>query len=198
MIYIQNNVFYTLSATETLGEGYNLSETNSLDDFKAGKIILLSADQESFKKGNPDATTLEVYNMALTPAPVLSLAVVKIQKIAEIEAYDTSIMVNSFLINGIAMWLDRNTRTSLLATISAYKANGIISITLWTTGSNPVPVTLLVTQLEELLIGLEMYAKACYDVTAQHKANVQALTTAEIVINYDYKVGYPGKLTITV
>ena len=196
MIYIQKDKFYEM--TSPLGKGYDLSETNSIEDFKVGRIILLNEAQVAFKEANPKANTLEVFNMALTPAHTPTLDEIKAQKLAQIEAYDMSPAVNSFSINGVSMWLDRGTRASLKVTIEAYKANGIISITLWTTGSNPVPVTLLVTQLEELLIGLEMYAKACYDVTAQHKANVQALTTAEIVINYDYKVGYPGKLTITV
>ena len=37
-------------------------------------------------------------------------------------------------------------------------------------------------------------ASACYDNTAQHKANVSALTIVEEVMNYDYKTGYPNKL----
>lgn len=196
MIYIQYNEFYTLD--EKLGEGYNLSETNSLDDFKAGKIILLNDSQIAFKEANPNATTEEVFNMSLTPAHTPTLDEIKAQKLAQIEAYDMSPAVNSFSINGVSMWLDRGTRASLKVTIEAFKANGITTITLWTAGNNPVPVTLSIEQLENLLLSLEMYAKAAYDTTAQHKANVQALTTAEIVINYDYKVGYPGKLTITV
>ncbi len=136
--------------------------------------------------------------MALTPMVMPTLIQVKQQKIAEILAYDQSPEVNSFTINGVSMWLDRNTRASLFITIAAYRANGLTQITLWTTGSNPVPITLLVDDLEQLLIGLEMYAKATYDITAQHKANVQPLLTIEEVINYDKTNGYPDKLCMTI
>ncbi len=192
MIYIQNNEFYILS--KELGEGYDLSTTSCLEDFQAGKIILLNDEQVAFRVANPSATTLEVFKMALTPIPQITLEQIKAQKIAEIEAYDMSPIVNSFTVNETSMWIDRNTRVSLLTTIAAYKANNKTNITLWTTGSNPIAITLTVIQLESLLIELEIYAKASYDVTANHKANVQTLTTTEDVHNYDFTTGYPEKL----
>ncbi len=164
--YVQKEIgFYEVS--ELLSENFEVGDT--IDDFKAGKFLLLGNSQISFHEENPNATPEEVLNMALTPMVMPTLIQVKQQKIAEILAYDQSPEVNSFTINGVSMWLDRNTRASLFITIAAYRANGLTQITLWTTGSNPVPITLLVDDLEQLLIGLEMYAKATYDITAQHK-----------------------------
>ena len=41
---------------------------------------------------------------------------------------------------------------------------------------------------------LELYASACFDKTAEHKANVLALDDIEDILSYDYTVGYPSKL----
>lgn len=196
MTYIQNNEFYTLS--DALGKGYDLSKTNSREDFKAGKIILLNEAQSAFKELHPFATTLEVFNLALTPIPQISLEQIKARKIAAIEAYDTSSAVNSFSINGVSMWIDRATRVSLRFTIAAYKAMGINEITLWTTGSIPASITLTVVPLENLLTELEIYAKLCYDNTARHKAEVQEYTTDIEVEEYDITAGYPTKLSRTI
>ena len=41
---------------------------------------------------------------------------------------------------------------------------------------------------------LELYALECYNVTAAHKADIEALTTVEEVVAYDYESDYPEKL----
>jgi len=142
------------------------------------------------------ASVFEILNTAIEPFQELPLSVLIALKIKEIEAYDKSASVNGFYINGISMWLDRNTRTSLMTTIAAYKAYSQNEITLWTEGSNPTPISLSLTDLESLLISLEMYAKGCFDTTAEHKANVQLLTTIQEVEDYDFLEGYPEKLNI--
>lgn len=196
MKYIQNKSFYDVQGE--LGPGYNISETSSLEDFQSGKIILLTDQQVAFLDAHPGASTIEVFKMELTPDPQPSLLDIKSAKISEVEAFDISPQVNSFSINGVEMWLDRNTRSSLFTTIAVYKASAIDTITLWTTGSNPFRITLSVIQLENLLAALELYAKGCYDRTAQHKANIQLLETKTEIENYDFTTGYPEKLSITI
>ena len=49
-----------------------------------------------------------------------------------------------------------------------------------------------------MLSALEVYALQCYNVTEEHKAAVNALTTIEEVDAYDYKTGYPEKLSFDV
>ena len=50
----------------------------------------------------------------------------------------------------------------------------------------------------QLLSALEMYALECFNVTASHKQAVSELTTIEEVKAYDYKVGYPKMLEMSI
>lgn len=193
-IYIQSNEIFKLD--NPLGVGYNLSSDNSEEDFFAGKIIELSPGQKDFLRKYKNASTYEIFKCELYSIQEPTVEQIKIMKIAEVTSYDISSEVNSFCINGISMWIDRNTRSSLMSTIAAYKAQSIDDITLWTESENPVPVTMSVYTLESLLMDLELYAKQCYDTTATHKRNIQQLTDIQQIIGYNYKAGYPEKLNI--
>lgn len=73
------------------------------------------------------------------------------------------------------------------------KASGKENTTLWFNGkSYVIPCDTAI----QMLSALELYALDCYNVTAQHKANVEALTTKEEVEEYDYTTGYPEKLNL--
>jgi hypothetical protein len=48
----------------------------------------------------------------------------------------------------------------------------------------------------QMLSALELYALQCYNVTAQHKANVEALQSVKEVEAYDHTTGYPEKLNL--
>lgn len=182
-------------------EGYlsdNFEVGITLQDLLDGKYILMSQDQEAFAEQHRNADVFEICLMRMYEAPEVPVLVKKQMKIAEIEAYDKSTNVNCFYVGGVAMWLDRNTRTSLRATIEAYKAYSQTDITLWTEGANPIAITMSIENFEQLLISLEMYAKACFDTTAVHKANIHLLSTNEQIDNYSYVEGYPEKLTIMI
>lgn len=193
-IYIQNNEIFKLDTP--LGVGYNLSIDNSEEEFLAGKIIELNAVQKDFLQKNKNVSTSEIFKCEINCTQDPTIEQVKAMKIIEISAYDMSSEINSFIVNSLTMWIDRNTRSSLMSTIAAYKAQSIDDITLWTESENPVPVTMSVDTLESLLMNLELYAKQCYDTTANHKRNIQQLTDIQQVVDYDYKAGYPEKLNI--
>lgn len=177
---------------EPLSANYSVGMT--LDDLKNGMFIVLTDEQIEYATLHPDSTVYEIFNMAVQSVP---LAFLKHKKIVEIEEYDKSESVNCFSVNGFSMWLDRNTRSSLMTTLSAYKAYSLDEITLWTEGNNPIPITLSIENMEDLLVSLEMYAKACFDTTAMHKAKVQQLFTKEEIEDYDFTFGYPEKLSLT-
>lgn len=122
------------------------------------------------------------------------LATAKAQKIAEIDAYDTSDAVNSFLVDGISMWLDKATRVGLMNSTTVAKNLGQEKVTLWL-GSTQL--TLTCDKAINLLSAIEMYAVQCFDTTARHKAAIGNLTNIEEVEKYDITVGYPEKLEIT-
>ena len=125
----------------------------------------------------------------------LKLKQAKVDKIAEIAAYDTSSSVNGFMLNGLLVWLDKATRVGLMNSTTIAKAAGQQTTTLWLGGAK------LVVDCDkaiQLLSALEMYALECFNVTASHKAAVGELTTIEEVEAYDYKSGYPKILEMSV
>lgn len=130
---------------------------------------------------------LVLTNVAPTPQSVLE------KKLAEITAYDTSDAVNSFTLDGEKVWLDKATRVGLMNSTQIEKAAGHATTTLWFSGNS---YTIPCDTAIQMLSALELYALECYNVTAQHKANVEELQTVQEIENYDYKTGYPDKLNL--
>lgn len=123
------------------------------------------------------------------------LGYMKKAMLAYIEKYDASSSVNSFLLNGMEVWLDKATRVGLMNSTTIAKSMGQEKTTLWL-GSYQLEVDC--DKAIQLLSALEMYALECFNVTASHKATVGELKTIEEVLTYDYKSGYPDKLKMEV
>ncbi len=117
----------------------------------------------------------------------------KLEKIKEINDYDSSDNVNSFTYKGVEMWLDKLTRSGLIMRLNAEKVIGKTETTLW---FGTMSFTLGIDDGLQLLTLIEVYASACYDNTASHIAAVEALNNIEDVYNYDYTVGYPQKIVV--
>lgn len=112
-----------------------------------------------------------------------------------ITAYDSSSAVNSFLLNGIQVWLDKATRVGLMNSTSIAKNMGQEKTSLWL-GSYQLEVDC--DKAIQLLSALEMYALECFNMTAAHKKAISELDNIEAVLTYDYKSGYPEKLKMEV
>jgi hypothetical protein len=194
--YIQRNDIY--SVDDALTEGYDLSRTGSIEDFQAGKIIELNDAQIDFYNAYPAASTIEIFNCSLREQPEPSLEAIKAEKIAQLKIYDSSHEVNSFTINGVRMWLDRNMRVSLMQTATILEQAGETTITLWSEGPTRVSFEVQIHALKQFLAALEIYAKKCYDTTAQHEMSISAIETAEEVLEYDFKKYYPVKLNMQI
>ena len=124
-----------------------------------------------------------------------ALQTAKQLKIAEIDAYDKSSAVNGFALNGAVVWLDKATRVGLMNSTSITKAMGQPTTTLWLGESKmEVPCDTAI----QLLSALEMYALACFNVTAAHKKAVSELTSIGEVLAYDFTAGYPERLKMEV
>ena len=128
-------------------------------------------------------------------SPISKLDQAKKEVIRKIDEYDTSVNVNSFKLNGIDVWLSKDTRVGLMNSISIEKAAGKEQSVLW---FNSICVTVNCDSAIQMLSTLELYALDCYNKTAEHKANVQNLSSIEEVHNYDYTQGYPSKLELTI
>lgn len=137
----------------------------------------------------------EAFAWFVSKMDALKLEQAKVEKIAEITAYDTSSSVNGFLLNGVLEWLDKATRVGLMNSTNIAKAAGQKTTTLWLGGAKFV---IDCDKAIRLLSALEMYALECFNVTASHKAAVGELKTIGEVEAYDYKAGYPKMLEMSV
>lgn len=124
-----------------------------------------------------------------------TLADVMALKLAEIAAYDTSEAVNSFVLNGMVMWLPFELREKVRARLPVEQSDGRTMTTLW---YGTIPVQLPIDFAGRLMDKIELYAADCYDVTAAHKAAVEALDSIDAVEDYDYKRGYPERLVFSI
>lgn len=113
---------------------------------------------------------------------------------ANITAYDVSDNVDGFYVNGNPMWLKKDLRTSLMNTLMIEKNAGYETTTFWW---DAVPYTFPVDLFEQMLSTLELYAKACYNVTQEHIAAAKAMTTYSELAAYDFTSGYPNKPSFT-
>ena len=141
-----------------------------------------------------EAKTLKVYHADFIQRVSFfdnALDVIKEEAIEQITEYDQSEDVNSFTLQGKQMWLPKETRVGLVNSITIEKNAGKETTVLWFGGERyelPVDTAL------QMLSDLELYALECYNVTAAHKAAVNALESVEDVVACDYTQGYPEKL----
>ena len=169
-----------------------------------GEVSRFNADMAmKIADGSDDATVSEYKSfvkwLRLELAKALgtmdALTAAKEQKIAEIDAYDASPAVNGFVLNGSLVWLDKATRVGLMNSTNIAKATGSANTTLWLGGERMVVPC---DKAIQLLSALEMYAIGCFNVTAAHKATVEAMKTLDEVLTYDYSKGYPEQLRMVV
>ena len=141
-----------------------------------------------------EAKTLKVYHADFIQRVSFfdnALDVTKEEAIEQITEYDQSEAVNSFTLGGKEMWLPKETRVGLVNSVTIEKNAGKETTILWFGGEKyelPVDTAL------QMLSALELYALECYNVTAAHKAAVNALESVEDIVAYDYTQGYPEKL----
>ena len=117
---------------------------------------------------------------------------VRKMKMSEIQIFDKSTNVNSFDLLGESMWLDKSTRVGLFNSISIEKNAGKTHTILW---YDAVKYVIPIPDALAMLNALELYALNCYNVTQSHIAAVRSLQTIEEIENYDYRIGYPEKLS---
>ena len=162
-----------------------------------GGSITRQIDEHTVFSGIPTEELLTEWGFEpyVPPQPERTLEVAKAEKIAEITAYDTSEAVNSFTLGNATMWISRDDRISLMNSTTILKNAGEEDTTLWYGGEK---YTLPCDTLIQMLSALEVYALQCYDVTEEHKAAVNALSTIEDVDAYEYTTGYPQRLSFEV
>lgn len=181
----------------TVGDGVvllliNGKEETEISGGMPGENGLATTEAVERKVWVYDGVRLETGGM--TSEAALTAAAQKMV-LAEIEKHDTSPAVNSFMLNGQRVWLDKATRVGLMNSTTIAKAMGQPTTTLWLGDAK------LVVECDkaiQLLSALEMYALECFNTTAAHKKAVSEMGTVESVLGYDYKAGYPKVLEMSV
>ena len=163
-------------------------EFYSSGPLKIGDTIVFSPSEETLALAGYYPYT----EPATSSAPSLELAIA--EKLAEIEAYDTSDAVNSFSIGEHSGWINKNDRAAFNQSLSRYISNGRETCELWL-GEAPIsiPCELAVSMLGALCD----YADECFLVTHRHIAQVRAMTDIEAVLGFDITADYPSKLVFT-
>lgn len=152
---------------------------------------------EGENEGDAEPQTVTKYEYDVRHFPLSdkneagALAALKNRVLSELDKYDNSDAVNGFYLNGVNMWLDKETRNGLRLRFDSQKALGQTDTTLW---YGVTPIALNIDVAIQMLQMLEVYASGCFDKTASHKAAILNLSTISEVFNYDYKSGYPAKL----
>lgn len=174
-------------------------------------LLLMNGKQETETMGGmPDGNGLEtteaverkvwVYDGVrletggMTSEAALTAAAQKMV-LEQIDKYDTSPSVNGFMLNGLRVWLKKDTRVGLMNSTQIAKGMGKTTTTLWFGG---MEIEVNCDKAIGLLSALEMYALECFNVTAAHKKAVAELNTVEEVLEYDYTKGYPEQLRMEV
>ncbi|WP_315345197.1 hypothetical protein [Segatella salivae] len=121
------------------------------------------------------------------------LAAAKVEKIAEIKEYDNSDAVNSFKLNSISVWINREDRIGTRRAIELDIASGKTESEIWLNGFKLVVNSQLALKL---LDAVGHYAYSAYNVTQSHIFAVKNLTSINEVEKYDYTKGYPEKLDL--
>ena len=160
----------------------------------SNKIVLVKDNMQVF---NPTEEMLledgwEIFEQEFVEPSDEEILIHEIDNIVnDILIYDSSENVNMFYLNDIPMWLDRETRRSLMGRLEAEYRKGKENTCIW---YNNHKFEYSTTLAMEMLDTLEIYASECYDKTQEHISNVKNIDTLENLKKYDYKTGYPDVL----
>ena len=127
--------------------------------------------------------------------PISNINEIKKMKLEDLRKYDISSDVNEFIINGLPMWINKNDRASLMYSIQSEEQLGILTTSIYTTNIPSIKLEMPVQTAKSFLHALEVYAKECYCVTKEHQNAINSLTDAQQIIDYDFTVNYPTKLS---
>lgn len=129
------------------------------------------------------------------PTPQQLLQEAKAMKLAEIDEYNNSTSVNSFMVNGYETWIPVELRAVFKTSLDAYIALGQSTMTkIW----DGVEYTTSPQNWLQMYYRVEFYANECQNVTDRHKIAVNAMTNVEDVEGFDITADYPSKLEFSI
>lgn len=181
------------------------------------QIVIKSQRTIKDKDGNDKVVTMNTYNpteeMVLAdgwveyvpptppePSAEELLERARVARLDDLRRHDESSEVNDCIIvyqgEETHYWANKDERNDLKNAVRDCIAMGRDTYRL-DLRDKGVSIALPCEALLQMLSALEIYAIDCYNRTTDHEFVIKALTTLEEVEAYDFKVGYPSKLTFT-
>lgn len=175
---------------------------NNIPNIKSLKNIVIRKDNKQTFNPSEEMVLADGWVEYIAPTPTEKELFNKVQsnKIKDVEYYDASKEVNICYIktplDTIPYWANKTERSTLKSAIHDCIAMGreTYRLDLREVG---VSVDINCEKLLSMLSALEVYAIDCYNKTTDHIYAINNLTTVEEIEAYDYRVGYPEKLTFT-
>lgn len=159
--------------------------------YKTAKQIVIEKDGFNIYNPSEEMILEDGWAEYIYIIPMETIEECKKEKIEHITHYDSSPIINEFYIQGIPVWLDKNTRVGLSLRFESEIMRGKKETVLWYENKQfPLPLNMA----KNMLYIIEEYASKCYDNTQKHIANVNKLETIEEIKDYDFTTGYPEKL----
>ena len=137
---------------------------------------------------NPSQEQIAEAGWRVVVPPERTLEVAKREMVSALEAYDQSDAVLSFSLYGRDMWINPTERTNYLMTVNAAESMGLSTVPF-----HGMRVT--TNDAKGILNAVALYAMQVMAVTDAHLDAINALATIEEVDAYDFKTGYPTKLS---
>lgn len=153
-----------------------------------------SIELNGFRIFNPtEAQLIEAgYEAREVEEYVPTLADAKARKLSEIDAFDRSVAVNNFKLNGMDVWLSVEERLNYDRSIRAYEQMGKDKAQFFI---NDLVLEVNVEKAKMMLAQIQIYADSAYIATMKHKVAVMGLESIEAIEAYDYTQGYPEQLS---
>ena len=131
----------------------------------------------------------------------IQLQRVKDRKLRELERYDESEEVNDCIIvyqgKELHYWASKDERNDLKNAVRDCIAMGRETYRL-DLRDKGISITLPCDLLLQMMAALEVYAVDCFNVTTDHEFAINACVTMDEVESYDFRRGYPEKLTFNI
>lgn len=178
-------MYYKIIDEETIFSDGKFLKTEITENGKTRKVNIINPTEEQMLDAG--------WQVWIEPEPndEEKLKIAKNQKLVQINNYDASPNVEEFTISGVPMWLGHELRQQIRTSADAYTAMGYENMTKVFNGQE---FTFPIATWLQMLNALEIYAAEALNTTERHKNAVNAMTSIQDVIDYDYTTGYPEKL----
>lgn len=202
MIYVKLNTDNTIEYAKNV---YTTDEGELILNFKANPELMkkygfkelidspveFDANYQTYTVSYIEDADSITKQYSITYLPIETLKEVKLKELVD---YDISEDVNGFILNDKTAWFDKDTRAALSTSIESALLLGETEIT-FVINDNEFSID--IQSAKQMLAAIQRYADKCFLVTEAHKRAIKGLSEAEAIVNYDFKTGYPTKVTFT-